>query len=61
MHKLLVPFDNSDSASRALEHAIRLAKDNGPVALHIVYAHEPPVVYGEIALYMSASPSRTRS
>ena len=52
MHKLLVPFDNSDNASRALAHAIRLAKEIGPVALHIVYAHEPPIVYGEIALYL---------
>ncbi len=53
MHKLLVPIDGSDNANRALRHAIRLAKENGPVELHIVYAHEPPIIYGEIAIYVS--------
>jgi nucleotide-binding universal stress UspA family protein len=52
MHKLLVPVDSSDSAMRALEYAIRLAKENGPMELVIVYAHEPPIVYGEIAVYL---------
>jgi nucleotide-binding universal stress UspA family protein len=52
MHKLLVPVDSSDNAMRALEHAIRLAKENGPMELVIVYAHEPPIIYGEIAIYL---------
>jgi nucleotide-binding universal stress UspA family protein len=52
MRKLLVPVDSSDNAMRALEHAIRLAKGNGPMELVIVYAHEPPIIYGEIALYL---------
>lgn len=52
MHKILVPIDSSDNAHRALQHAIRLAKENGPLELVIVYAHEPPIVYGEIAIYM---------
>ena len=37
---------------RALEYAIGLAKENGPIELLIVNAHEPPVIYGEIAMYM---------
>jgi nucleotide-binding universal stress UspA family protein len=52
MHKLLVPFDNSDNAKRALQHAIQLAKQNTATELVIVHAHEPPIVYGEIAIYM---------
>lgn len=52
MHKLLVPVDSSDSAMRALEHAIRLAKESGAMELVIVYAHEPPLIYGEIAMYL---------
>lgn len=52
MHRLLIPVDNSDNAMRALEHALRLAKENGPMELVIVHAHEPPIVYGEIAIYM---------
>jgi nucleotide-binding universal stress UspA family protein len=52
MHKLLVPVDNSDGAMRALDCAIRYAKERGPAELVIVYAHEPPLVYGEIAMYL---------
>jgi nucleotide-binding universal stress UspA family protein len=53
MHKLLVPVDGSDNAMRALEHAIRLAKEREPMELVIVYAHEPPIIYGEIKIYLS--------
>jgi nucleotide-binding universal stress UspA family protein len=53
MRKLLVPIDSSDNAARALEYAIRLAKENGPFELHIVNAHEPPLVYGEVAVYVT--------
>ena len=58
MHKLLVPVDNSENAMRALEHAIRLAKEIGKTALVIVYAHEPPIIYGEIELYLSESKAK---
>jgi nucleotide-binding universal stress UspA family protein len=58
MHKLLVPVDSSDNAMRALEHAIRLAKEVGDTELVIVYAHEPPIIYGEIAVYLSESKAR---
>jgi nucleotide-binding universal stress UspA family protein len=37
---------------RALQYAILLAKHNA-LALEIVYAHEPPIVYGELAVYTS--------
>ena len=47
MHKLLVPVDGSDNAMRALEYTIRLAKEYGPIELVILYAHEPPIIYGE--------------
>jgi nucleotide-binding universal stress UspA family protein len=50
MHKLLVPVDGSDNAMRALEYTIGLAKEHGPIELVIVYAHEPPIVYGELAI-----------
>ena len=53
MHKILVPIDSSDNATRALQHAVRLAKEDGSVELHIVNAHKPPIVYGEVAVYMS--------
>ncbi len=53
MRKLLVPIDNSDNANRALQHAVRLAKEIGAVELDIVNAHEPPFVYGEVAVHMT--------
>ncbi len=52
MHKLLVPVDNSDGAMRAVDYAIRFAKERGPTELTIVHAHEPPIIYGEIAMYL---------
>ena len=51
MHKLLVPVDGSDNAMRALEYTIRLAKAYGPTEV-ILYVHEPPIVYGELAIYL---------
>ena len=65
MHKLLVPVDGSDNAMRALEYAIRLAKACGPTEPVILYVHEPPIVYGELAIYLpergpgSLSPARS--
>jgi nucleotide-binding universal stress UspA family protein len=53
MHKLLVPFDGSESALRAVRYAIALARENGPISIHVVTAHEEPVVYGEIAVYVT--------
>jgi nucleotide-binding universal stress UspA family protein len=53
MRKLLVPIDNSDNATRALQYAIRLAKESGAIELHLVYAHEAPLVYGEVAVYVT--------
>ena len=58
MRKLLVPFDGSDNAMRALEYAIRLAKEYGPMELAIVYAQEPPLIYGEVAIYLPEEKAR---
>ncbi len=58
MHKFLVPIDNSENALRAVEYAIRLAKENAPIELLIVNAHEPPLIYGEIAVYVQEEKAR---
>jgi len=58
MRKLFVPIDNSDNANRALQYAIRLAKEIGSIELHIVHAHEPPFVYGEAAVHMTEEKAR---
>ena len=53
MHKVLVPFDGSDSAGRALAYVIGLAKEVGSIEVLLAMAHEPPMVHGEIAIYVS--------
>lgn len=53
MHKLLLAIDGSENAKRALDYAIKLAKENGPVDLHLVTVHPEPVIYGEIQVYVS--------
>ena len=53
MHKVLVPFDGSESALRAVRHVIALAEQNGPLSIHVVTVHEEPIIYGEIAVYVS--------
>jgi nucleotide-binding universal stress UspA family protein len=50
---MLVPYDGSEAAVRALDHAIATARAAGEVSIHLVTAHEPPMVYGEIAVYVS--------
>jgi nucleotide-binding universal stress UspA family protein len=53
MHRLLVPIDGSEPAQRALDHALKLAKENGPVELHILTVQPEPDVYGEIQIYIT--------
>ena len=53
MHKLLLPVDGSDNALCAVRYAIHLANENGPVSIHLVTAHEPPDLYGKIAVYVT--------
>ena len=53
MNKLLVAFDGSDNAMRALRYAIALAKEQKTLSLHVVHVHEAPLVYGELGLYIT--------
>lgn len=52
MRKLLVPFDGSDSADRALAYAISLVRAPQAGSLHLVHAYQDPVVVGELAAYV---------
>ena len=51
--RLLVPVDGSKSALRALGYAIRLAKQRGGTAIHLLHVQEEALVYGEIAVYVT--------
>ncbi len=53
MRKILVPVDSSENALHAVRFAISLARENGPLSVHLVTAHEEPVIYGEIAVYVT--------
>jgi nucleotide-binding universal stress UspA family protein len=52
MKKLLVPVDGSGAALRALDQAIALARLSPGCSIHLVHAHEEPLIYGEIAVYV---------
>ena len=56
MTRLMVPFDGSESALRALDHAIARVQAGGEIV--IVHAHESPIVYGEVALYLPEAKAR---
>lgn len=53
MHKILVPIDGSENAARALDYALKLARENGPIELHLVTVHPEPVMYGELMVYIT--------
>ena len=52
VHKIFVPFDGSGCALRALQHALELARRIEDCSLYVVHAHEEPLIYGEIAVYV---------
>jgi nucleotide-binding universal stress UspA family protein len=53
MRRILVPIDSSEHALDAVRFAITLARENGPLAVHLITVHEEPLVYGEIAVYVT--------
>ncbi len=53
MHKVLVPVDGSENAARTLDYAVKLAKENGPIELHLVTVHPEPVMYGTPLVYIT--------
>ncbi len=60
MPKLLVPFDGSDPAVRALRHAIALARAVPGASIHLVHAHEAADAEGAVAIYVSHDELATR-
>ena len=52
MRKLLVPFDGSDNALRALHYAASIAREHPPIAIHVVTVHDKPEEYGYMEVYV---------
>jgi nucleotide-binding universal stress UspA family protein len=52
LRKLLVPFDGSDNALRALHYAASIAREHPPIAIHVVTVHDKPEEYGYMEVYV---------
>jgi nucleotide-binding universal stress UspA family protein len=52
MRTVLVPFDGSEAATRALQYAIDFVKEYGRLNIHILNVQDEPVVYGD---YLTAT------
>ena len=50
MLKLLIPVDGSDCSVRAVEHAIMLARDHGPVSIRLLNVYYEPVRLGDVGI-----------
>ena len=50
MPKILVPFEGSDSALRAVRHAARLAKLIAGTQIELLYVHDPVLMREHAAL-----------
>jgi nucleotide-binding universal stress UspA family protein len=54
MKKILLPVDGSESALRAVDHVIKLAKDKEGLMVTLLYVHYEPVPYGAVAGQLTA-------
>src|SRR5688572_2823478 len=52
MKTILLAVDGSGAALRAVKEAIALAKLSPQCAIRLVHAHDEPLTYGEIAVYV---------
>lgn len=52
MKTILVAADGSGAALRALKQAVALARLSSGCSIRLVHAHEDPLIYGEIAVYV---------
>jgi nucleotide-binding universal stress UspA family protein len=55
---LLVPVDNSECASRALDFAMEQARRRKDVSIHVLTVHPELRLYGEVAVYVGRDKMR---
>lgn len=52
MYKILIPLDGSENALRALDSAVKRAREAAGSSLHLLTVHQKPRIYGEIEIYV---------
>lgn len=60
MTKLLLPFDGSENARRAVDYVVARAQREREVEVVLVIVEPEPVVYGELAVYQHAEATRAQ-
>jgi len=53
MLKVMLPVDGSPNALRAVNYVIQLARTGSRVTVHLAHAHEEPLLYGELGIFVS--------
>jgi nucleotide-binding universal stress UspA family protein len=51
MSKLLIPYDTSENAARAVDYAVARAQRDPALEAVLVIVEPEPIVYGEVAIY----------
>lgn len=55
MYKILVPVDGSENAMRAVQYAVRDAKDRKSASIHLLTVHPEPVLQGSVTVYLDSN------
>ena len=58
MLKVLVAIDGSDHSHRAIDTVLKLHTEAKGLSLHVLNVQEEPIVYGEVAIYVSEEKAR---
>jgi nucleotide-binding universal stress UspA family protein len=51
--KVLLPVDGSEHSLNAVKYVVRLAKENGPVAIRLLNVYQEPVHLGDVGLALT--------
>ena len=58
MLKILLAMDGSDHSTRVIDTVVKLAAEWKAPSLHVLNVQDEPVVYGEVAIYVSPEKAR---
>ena len=58
MLKVLLAIDGSDHSTRVIDAVVKLAAEVKAPSLHMLNVQDEPIVYGEVAIYVSPEKAR---